>query len=229
MTAWDIKIALCMCVCVECISFSACMDRHFWQNQELLFPTRKIAMVRVALLGLLGLVGTYAQPCGQPACGQPVQFVQTAEAVYDTNLQALQAIPDLQRRQVEQLPYEKGHALFHDNFSPYDYNYYHERRHRINFVLEKQQAQKRLQWEGVEKQGARFAWEQKKQTQGHLPNSPTNPSYGASSTANPQATITYDAPPGYPEQFSTHGLLVEPAIVPAQYLGAFAPGFETYR
>ena len=132
-------------------------------------------MVSAVLIGFLGLAGAQMQ---SPAVwgGSP---------------------GDIHRGLVQSMPYATGSPLFHDNFSPYDYNYYHERRHRVNFRREEQERQKRLQWEGVEKANALWASEFKRSQQGSLPDNPTGP-YGVVGRPN-TPIVTYTAPTYYPE------------------------------
>ena len=156
-------------------------------------------MKTVALFGFLGLVGANYGTYGAPGSyGAPQHYDETAEQhqTYDTDLTALQTgTPgDHHRHLIQSMPYAKGHSLFHDNFSPYDYNYYHERRHRVNFLVEQQESQKRLHWEGQERQKAAQAWEQQHLTQAALPHDPTN-----AAPNTPSIGSTYEAPRGYPE------------------------------
>ena len=115
---------------------------------------------------------------------------------------------DLHRGVVESYDYAKGTPLFHDNFSPYDYNYYHERRHRITVLQEQQKMLKQREWEGKEKSNAKAAFDYKKQNQGGLSENPTSP-YGSSPNNRNMPTVSYTAPDHYPDDYQQSGLSVQ--------------------
>lgn len=134
---------------------------------------------------------------------------------------------------VASLPYTKGPALFHDNFSPYDYNYYHERRHRAIFHKDSAERQKMLEWEGIEKINANWAGEYKKLSGGSV----SSGDAADANAARKKLTVTYESPLAYPEShhpMDAHGLKItpptdeSPATSPGPVYGtAHGPGYGT--
>lgn len=120
------------------------------------------------------------------------------------------------------MPYSRGDTLYHDNFSPYDYNYHQERKHRILHQADVAYAQKRIQWESEEKERANFAWNQKKQNLNQLPNGPTNSN--SMSIRTPEALIHYAAPLEFPDSFESHGLQITPVAPPEHIPETWGPG-----
>merc|ERR1712046_22474 len=137
---------------------------------------------------------------------------------------------DIHRSLVHATPYATGTPLFHDNFSPYDYNYYHERRHRVNVLRDEQERRRQLQWEGIEKANAQYAWNVKRQQQGLLPDNAQSP-YASANLPPRSMVVTYTAPEHFPENLNDpaeHGLRVDVPAAPNAFTPVGAPQFVSH-